>query len=57
MYAARCPQVHGSQLAEKGATPQQIGSVMRHTSLKEIERYIAKARRKALATAAIGKLK
>jgi integrase/recombinase XerD len=46
-----------SQLAEEGATPHQIGSVTGHTSLKEIERYTAKARRKRLATEAIGKLK
>jgi integrase len=46
-----------SQLAEEGATPHQIGSVTGHTSLKEIERYTAKARRRRLATEAIGKLK
>ena len=46
-----------STLAEEGATPHQIGSVTGHTSLKEIERYTAKARRKLLATEAIGKLK
>jgi hypothetical protein len=46
-----------SQLAEEGATPHQIGSVTGHTTLKEIERYTAKARRKRLATEAIGKLK
>jgi integrase/recombinase XerD len=46
-----------SALAEEGATPHQIGSVTGHTSLKEIERYTAKARRKRLATEAIGKLK
>jgi integrase len=46
-----------SALAEEGATPHQIGSVTGHTSLKEIERYTAKARRKRLATEAIRKLK
>jgi integrase len=46
-----------SWLAEEGTTPHQIGSVTGHTSLKEIERYTAKARRKRLATEAIGKLK
>jgi len=46
-----------SQLAEEGATPHQIGSVTGHTSLREIERYTAKARRRRLATEAIGKLK
>jgi integrase len=46
-----CCTLHGvrkhtaSQLAEEGATPHQIGSVTGHTSLKEIERYTAKARR------------
>jgi site-specific recombinase XerD len=58
-----CCTLHGvrkhtaSTLAEEGATPHQIGSVTGHTSLKEIERYTAKARRKRLATEAIGKLK
>jgi integrase len=44
-------------LAEGGATPHMIGSVTGHTSLKEIERYTAKARRAGLATEAISKLK
>ncbi|WP_197423043.1 tyrosine-type recombinase/integrase [Bradyrhizobium valentinum] len=44
-----CCTLHGvrkhtaSWLAEEGATPHQIGSVTGHTSLKEIERYTAKA--------------
>jgi integrase len=58
-----CCTLHGvrkhtaSQLAEEGATPHQIGSVTGHTSLKEIELYTAKARRKRLATEAIKRLK
>jgi len=58
-----CCTLHGvrkhtaSQLAEEGATPHQIGSVTGHTSLREIERYTAKARRRRLATEAFGKLK
>ena len=44
-------------LAEEGATPHQIGSVTGHSSLKELERYTRKARRKRLATEAVAKLK
>ena len=56
-----CCTLHGvrrhiaSALADEGATPHQI--VTGHTSLKEIERYTAKARRKRLATEAIERLK
>jgi len=46
-----------SQLAEEGATPHMIGAVTGHRTLTEIERYTAKARRRGLATEAIGKLK
>jgi integrase/recombinase XerD len=44
-------------LAEGASSPHQIGAVTGHSSLKEIERYTRKARRKILADEAISRLK
>jgi integrase/recombinase XerD len=46
-----------TELAEKGATPHEIGAITGHTSLKEIERYTKAAQRSGLATQGMAKMK
>ena len=54
-------QAHGlrkataSRLAELGCSTQEIMAITGHTTLKEVERYTAAARRKILAESAMAK--